>query len=63
MSPLSQHCSDPLGHHAARHGGDVVTRHNVFGRRTHLSVRVEVGYGLSRNQSPSLVYIPLSMGT
>ena len=50
---------DPLGHHAAscRHGGDVVTRHNrlrdiivEFCRQAHLSVRVEVGFGLSRVQ-------------
>ena len=49
---------DPLGHHAAtcRHGGDVVARHNRlrdifanFCRRAHLSVRVEVGYGLARD--------------
>ena len=49
---------DPLGHHAAscRHGGDVVARHNHlrdtfanFCRRAHLSVRVEVGYGLARD--------------
>ena len=48
---------DPLGHHAVscRHGGFVVTRHNLlrdilagFCRRAHLSVKVEVGYGLSR---------------
>ena len=47
---------DPLGHHATscRHGGDVVTHHNhlrdtfaEFCHRAHLSVRVEVGYGLS----------------
>ena len=47
---------DPLGHHATScwHGGDVVTRHNhlrdifaEFCPRAHLSVRVEVGYGLS----------------
>ena len=62
---------NPLGHHAARRCGDVVTMWQNqlrdisadFCRRTHLSMRVEVGYGLSRNQSPSLVYIPLSMGT
>eukprot|EP00731_Ephydatia_muelleri_P009283 Em0004g1621a len=50
---------DPLGHHAVscRHGGDVVIRHNrllnifaEFCRRAHLSVRVEVGQGLSRVQ-------------
>ena len=49
---------DPLGHHAAtcRHGGNVVSRHNHlrdifadFCRRAHLSVKVEVGYGLSRD--------------
>ena len=49
---------DPLGHHAAtcRHGGDVVARHNRlrdivtnFCRRAHLSVQVEVGYGLARD--------------
>ncbi|KAL5476267.1 hypothetical protein EMCRGX_G026190 [Ephydatia muelleri] len=48
---------DPLGHHAVscRHGGFVVTRHNLlrdilagFCRRAHLSVKIEVGYGLSR---------------
>ncbi|KAL5460333.1 hypothetical protein EMCRGX_G033778 [Ephydatia muelleri] len=53
---------DPLGHHAVscRHGGDVVIRHNrlrnifaEFCRRAHLSVRVEVGQGLSRVQSNS----------
>ena len=47
---------DPLGHHAVscRHGGFVVTRHNLlrdilagFCRRAHLSVKIEVGYGLS----------------
>ena len=47
---------DPLGHHATscRHGGDVVTHHNhlrdtfaEFCHQAHLSVRVEVGYGLS----------------
>eukprot|EP00731_Ephydatia_muelleri_P023351 Em0015g934a len=49
---------DPLGHHATtcRHGGDVVARHNRlrdifanFCRRAHLSVQVEVGYGLARD--------------
>ncbi|KAL5509138.1 hypothetical protein EMCRGX_G004448 [Ephydatia muelleri] len=49
---------DPLSHHAAtcRHGGDVVARHNRlrdifanFCRRAHLSVQVEVGYGLARD--------------
>ena len=49
---------DPLGHHAAtcRHGGDVVTWHNRlrdtlanFCHWAHLSVRVEVGYGLARD--------------
>ena len=53
---------DPLGHHAVscKHGGDVVIRHNrlrnivaEFCRRAHLSVRVEVGQGLSRVQSNS----------
>eukprot|EP00731_Ephydatia_muelleri_P006949 Em0003g1197a len=53
---------DPLGHHAVscRHGGDVAIRHNrlrnifaEFCRRAHLSVRVEVGQGLSRVQSNS----------
>eukprot|EP00731_Ephydatia_muelleri_P014362 Em0008g82a len=53
---------DPLGHHAVscRDGGDVVIRHNrlrnifaEFCRRAHLSVRVEVGQGLSRVQSNS----------
>ena len=53
---------DPLGHHAVscRHGGDVVIRHNhlrnifaEFCRRAHLSVRVEIGQGLSRVQSSS----------
>ena len=53
---------DPLGHHAVscRHGGDVVIRRNrlrnifaEFCRRAHLSVRVEVGQGLSRVQSNS----------
>ena len=48
---------DPLGHHAVscRHGGFVVTLHNLlrdilagFCRRAHLSVKIEVGYGLSR---------------
>ena len=60
---------DPLGHHAAscRHGGDVVSRHNnlrdIFAdicRRAHLSVKVEVGYGLSRehfNSRPADVYV------
>eukprot|EP00731_Ephydatia_muelleri_P006931 Em0003g1179a len=47
---------DPLGHHAVscRHGGFVVTWHNLlrdilagFCRRAHLSVKIEVGYGLS----------------
>ena len=47
---------DPLGHHAVscRHGGFVVTRHNLlrdilagFCRRAHLTVKIEVGYGLS----------------
>ncbi|KAL5502936.1 hypothetical protein EMCRGX_G009797 [Ephydatia muelleri] len=47
---------DPLGHHAVscRHGGFVVTRHNLlrdilagFCRRAHLLVKIEVGYGLS----------------
>ena len=47
---------NPLGHHATfcRHGEDVVTRHNPlhdifaeFCRRAHLSVKVEVGFGLS----------------
>eukprot|EP00731_Ephydatia_muelleri_P021341 Em0013g1068a len=60
---LCPHCPDialdPLGHHAAscRHGGDVVARHHNlrdifanFCRRAHLSVRVEVGYGLARDQ-------------
>eukprot|EP00731_Ephydatia_muelleri_P031244 Em0022g758a len=59
---LCPHCPDialdPLGHHAAscRHGGDVVARHNHlqdifanFCRRAHLSVRIEVGYGLARD--------------
>ena len=59
---LCPHCPDigldPLGHHAAscRHGGDVVARHNHlrdivanFCRQAHLSVRVEVGYGLARD--------------
>ncbi|KAL5468955.1 hypothetical protein EMCRGX_G030116 [Ephydatia muelleri] len=49
---------DPLGHHAAtcRHGGDVVSRHNRlqdifanFCHRAHLSVQVQVGYGLARD--------------
>ena len=47
---------DPLGHHAVscKHGGDVVIRHIAeFCRRAHLSVRVEVGQGLSRVQSNS----------
>ena len=53
---------DPLGHHAVscRHSGDVVIRHNrlrnifaEFCRSAHLSVRVEVGQGLSRVQSNS----------
>ena len=39
-----------LGHHAAtcKHGGDVVTRDifAAFCHRAHLSVKVEVGYGL-----------------
>ena len=60
---------DPLGHHAAscRHGGDVVSRHNnlrdIFAdicRRAHLSVKVEVGYGLSRehfNSRPADVLV------
>ncbi|KAL5482226.1 hypothetical protein EMCRGX_G022523 [Ephydatia muelleri] len=45
---------------SCRHGGDVVIRHNClrnifaeFCRRAHLSVRVEVGQGLSRVQSNS----------
>ena len=59
---LCPHCPDialdPLGHHAAscRHGGDVVARHNhlrdIFANfccQAHLSVRVEVGYGLARD--------------
>ena len=46
---------DMLGHHAAscKHGGDVVARHNdlrdifaAFCRGAHLSVKVEVAYGL-----------------
>ena len=49
---------DPLGHHAAtcRYGGDVASRHNHlrdvfadFGRCAQLSVKVEVGCGLSRD--------------
>ncbi|KAL5517624.1 hypothetical protein EMCRGX_G003206 [Ephydatia muelleri] len=38
---------DPLGHHAVscRHGGFVVTRHNLL--RDILSVKIKVGYGLS----------------
>ena len=49
---------DPLGHHAAtcRHGGNVVSQHNHlcdifadFCHQAHLSVKVEVGYGLSRD--------------
>ena len=70
---LCPHCPDialdPLGHHAAscRHGGDVVARHNrlrdifaKFCRRAHLSVRVEVGYGLARdhvNSRPANVLV------
>ena len=59
---LCPHCPnitlDPLGHHAAscRHGGDVVARHShlldIFANfccRAHLSVRVEVVYGLARD--------------
>ena len=47
--------SNMLGHHAAscKHGEDVVARHYYFNdifaafcRRAHLSVKVEVGYGL-----------------
>ena len=41
---------------SCRHGGDVVARHNHlrdifanFCRRAHLSVRVEVEYGLARD--------------
>ena len=50
---------DPLGHHAAtcRHGGDVVVWHNHlcdvivdFCWRAHLSVTVEKGHGLTRDQ-------------
>ena len=60
---------DPLGHHAAscRHDGDVVSQHNnlrdIFAdicRRAHLSVKVEVGYGLSRehfNSRPADVLV------
>ena len=49
---------DPLGHHAVtcRHGGDVVICHNrlrdeIFDlcHRTHLSVSVERGHGLTRD--------------
>ena len=49
---------DPLGHHAATclHGGNMVSRHNHlhdifadFCRWAHLSVKVEVGYGLCRD--------------
>ena len=50
-----------------RHGGDVVSRHNnlrdIFAdicRRAHLSVKVEVGYGLSRehfNSRPADVLV------
>eukprot|EP00731_Ephydatia_muelleri_P019426 Em0012g251a len=70
---LCPHCPDialePLGHHAAscRHGGDVVARHNHlwdifanFCRWAHLSVRVEVGYGLARvhvNSRPADVLV------
>eukprot|EP00731_Ephydatia_muelleri_P026672 Em0018g772a len=51
---------DPLGHHAVtcRHGGDVVIRHNHlrdvfvdFCQRAHLSVSVEKGHGLTRDDS------------
>ena len=60
---------DPLGHHAVscRHGGFVVTRHNLlrdilagFCRRAHLSVKIEVGYGLSReniNSRPANILV------
>ena len=53
---------DPLGHHAisCRHGGFVVSRHNHlcdtianFCHRAHLSVKVEMGYGLSPSHSSS----------
>ena len=53
---------DPLGHHAAtyRHGGDVVAWYNClrdilanFCCRAHLSVRVEVGFGLARDHITS----------
>ena len=55
---------DPLGHHVAscRQGGDVVTRHNHlwdifanFCHRAHLSVRVEVGYGLAIGTISTLI--------
>ena len=56
---------DMLGHHAAscKHGGDVVARHNhlrdifaAFCRRAHLSVKVEVGYGLGIDHVISLLH-------
>ena len=55
---------DPLGHHVAlcRQGGDVVTWHNHlrdifanFCHRAHLSVRVEVGYGLAIGTISTLI--------
>eukprot|EP00731_Ephydatia_muelleri_P004897 Em0002g1073a len=60
---------DPLGHHAVscRHGGFVVTQHNLlrdilagFCRKAHLAVKIEVGYGLGRvhiNSRPADILI------
>ena len=50
---------DPLGHHATscRHDGDVAQRNRLrdifaeFCHQAHLSVRVEVGFGLSRDHT------------
>ena len=58
----SQKGLDPLGHHATTctHGGDVVTRHNLLRdvganlfRQAHMGVTVEVGYGLTHDNSHS----------
>ena len=63
-------CPDTvLGHHAVscRHGGFMVTWHNFlrdilagFCHRAHLSVKIEVGYGLSReniNSRPANILV------
>ncbi|KAL5500176.1 hypothetical protein EMCRGX_G011690 [Ephydatia muelleri] len=56
--PKCQELGSPAA--TCRHGGDVVARHNClqdnianFCRRAHLSVRVEVGYGLARDHMNS----------